>query len=125
LNIIICPGQHFARRKVHESELQKSVFSPCWYASQVVTWGDEMYGGNCRALKDQLKDVQGIQVSRLGTDHFESKVRFFFFRIPRPAAFYQLMVIYMVNIMAIILMISIMLDNGWWFGTLCNIFANI
>ena len=31
---------------------------------QVVTWGDEMYGGNCRALKDQLKDVQGIQVSR-------------------------------------------------------------
>lgn len=57
---------------------KKGCVCPCWYASQVVTWGDEMYGGNCRALKDQLKDVQGIQVSRLGTDHFESKVRCFF-----------------------------------------------
>ena len=32
--------------------------------NQVVTWGDEMYGGNCRAQKDQLKDVQQLQVSR-------------------------------------------------------------
>jgi hypothetical protein len=69
---------------------KKGCVCPCWYASQVVTWGDEMYGGNCRALKDQLKDVQGIQVSRLGTDHFESKVRCFFW-IPRPAAVDQLM----------------------------------
>ena len=104
----------------------KKCFSPCWYASQVVTWGDEMYGGNCRALKDQLKDVQGIQVSRLGTDHFESKVRCFF-SDSKACCIWSTNgdIIDMVNIMAIILMISIMLDNGWWFGTLCNIFANI
>ena len=29
----------------------------------------------------------------------------------------QYMVIYMVDIMVVILIICIMLDNGWWFGT--------
>ena len=46
-----------------DSEVKGSV-TPVPMNSKVVTWGDEMYGGNCRALKDQLKDVQGIQVSR-------------------------------------------------------------
>ena len=51
-----------------------------------------------------------------------------FFWIPRPAAVDQLMChqymviyiygLYMVNIMVIIIMICIMLDNGWWFGIL-------
>ena len=128
LNIIISPGQHFARRKVHESELQKGVCLPLLVCLSGGDLGRRDVWWQLSCFEGSVERCAGH--SSLQAWHWSLRIKspLFFLdskaccswstNVPPIYGDIYIYGLYMVNIMVIIIMICIMLDNGWWFGIL-------